>query len=160
MDWATLFGAINLAAMIAWIGLVFLPRWPALLSAILYVGVGLLCLVYAVCLIGILTGLIPAGEGGGGADFTTIEGVRSIFESDGGVTVGWAHYLAFDLFVGLWIAARCGCEGDQPLYSGTHPVCNIDGGAAWPVHMADRARTCRAPSRPLDLTEFLRQISR
>ena len=30
--------------------------------------------------------------------------MRAIFASDGGVTVGWTHYLAFDLFVGLWIA--------------------------------------------------------
>jgi Domain of unknown function (DUF4281) len=54
-------------------------------------------------LIGLLSGLIPNPQGGG-ADFTTIAGVRSIFASDAGVTVGWTHYLAFDLFVGLWIA--------------------------------------------------------
>ena len=82
--------------------LILLPRWPALLAACLYLGVGILCLVYSVGLIGLLSGAFPAGEGG--ADFTTIEGVRSIFASDAGVTVGWVHYLAFDLFVGIWIA--------------------------------------------------------
>ena len=44
------------------------------------------------------------GGTGASMDFGSIEGVRAIFASDGGVTVGWAHYLAFDLFVGLWIA--------------------------------------------------------
>lgn len=103
MGWAAVFGAVNLLALIAWAALILLPRWPALLAAILYLGVGLLCLVYATGLIGVVSGLIP-NPGGGGADFSTIEGVRAIFASDAGVTIGWTHYLAFDLFVGLWIA--------------------------------------------------------
>ena len=103
IDWDAWFSMVNLLALIAWVGLIFLPRWPALLSGILYLGVGLLCLIYATGLIGLLSGLIPNPQGGG-ADFTTIAGVRSIFGSDAGVTIGWTHYLAFDLFVGLWIA--------------------------------------------------------
>lgn len=103
IDWDAWFSMVNLLALIAWVGLIFLPRWPALLSGILYLGVGLLCLIYATGLIGLLSGLIPNLQGGG-ADFTTIAGVRSIFGSDAGVTIGWTHYLAFDLFVGLWIA--------------------------------------------------------
>lgn len=101
--WEQLFNAVNLLAMVAWVALIFLPRWPALLAALLYLGVGLLCLVYAVCLIGVLSGLIQT-DGGAGASFTSIEGVRAIFGSDLGVTIGWTHYLAFDLFVGIWIA--------------------------------------------------------
>ena len=103
IDWNAWFSMVNLLALIAWTGLILLPRWPALLSGILYLGIGLLCLIYATGLIGLLSGLIPNAQGGG-ANFTTIEGVRSIFGSDGGVTIGWTHYLAFDLFVGLWIA--------------------------------------------------------
>jgi len=103
IDWNAWFSMVNLLALIAWTGLILLPRWPALLSGILYLGIGLLCLIYATGLIGLLSGLIPNPQGGG-ANFTTIEGVRAIFGSDGGVTIGWTHYLAFDLFVGLWIA--------------------------------------------------------
>lgn len=103
IDWNAWFSMVNLLALIAWTGLILLPRWPALLSGILYLGIGLLCLIYATGLIGLLSGLIPNPQGGG-ANFTTIEGVRSIFGSDGGVTIGWTHYLAFDLFIGLWIA--------------------------------------------------------
>jgi hypothetical protein len=103
IDWNAVFSMVNLLALIAWVGLIFMPRWPGLLSGVLYLGVGLLCLIYATGLIGLLSGLIPNPQGGG-ADFTTIAGVRSIFASDPGVTIGWTHYLAFDLFVGLWIA--------------------------------------------------------
>ena len=103
MSWAFIFSAVNMLALVGWVALILLPRWPALLAAVLYLGVGLLCLVYATGLIGVVSGLIP-NPGGGGADFSTIEGVRAIFASDAGVTIGWTHYLAFDLFVGLWIA--------------------------------------------------------
>jgi len=99
--WDTAFGIANALALLMWVALVFLPRWPALLSAILYLGVGLLSASYAVFLIAVVTGVFPGGEGG---DFSSIEGVRQIFASDAGVTIGWIHYLAFDLFVGLWIA--------------------------------------------------------
>jgi hypothetical protein len=103
IDWDAWFSMVNLLAIIAWAGLIALPRWPALLSGVLYLGVGLLCLIYAVGLIGVVSGLIPNPQGGG-ADFFSITGVRAIFGSDAGVTIGWTHYLAFDLFVGLWIA--------------------------------------------------------
>lgn len=105
MDWNVVFGGVNLAALVAWGLLILAPRWPALLSAILYLAIGGLCALYAVLLISVLAGIIPVGTGGGdGADFTSIAGVRAIFGSDIGVVIGWTHYLAFDLFVGLWIA--------------------------------------------------------
>jgi hypothetical protein len=104
-----IFNLASLLALVAWAALILLPRWPALLSALLYLGVGLLCLVYTASLGAVLSGLVPAGNGG--ADFTTIEGVRSIFASDVGVTIGWVHYLAFDLFVGLWIARDADAKG-------------------------------------------------
>jgi hypothetical protein len=102
--WDTVFGAANLLALVMWAALVLLPRWPALLSAILYLGVGLLCLAYATGIIGILSGGFDPGGARAPVDFSTIAGVRAIFASDGGATIGWIHYLAFDLFTGLWIA--------------------------------------------------------
>ena len=110
--WHTAFGIANLLAMIMWAALILLPRKPALLAAILYMGVGLLCFAYAIGLVGILTGTLnPVGPEGSETSFTTIEGVRAIFASDGGVTIGWIHYLAFDLFVGLWIARDADAKG-------------------------------------------------
>ncbi len=111
MAWDFVFSAVNMLALAAWVMLVFLPRWPALLSAVLFLGVGILCLVYSVSLIGVMGGFLPSGGGEGGADFSSIEGVRAIFSSDGGVTIGWTHYLAFDLFAGLWIARDADAKG-------------------------------------------------
>jgi hypothetical protein len=34
----------------------------------------------------------------------SVPGLRALFMSDGGIVLGWTHYLAFDLFTGLWIA--------------------------------------------------------
>lgn len=99
MDWALIFQLANGFALVAWLVLIFAPRREALLILLRDGAVGLLCLTYAVLLVWIMT-----SAGSDGADFTTIDGVRTIFASDAGVTVGWIHYLAFDLFVGLWVA--------------------------------------------------------
>ncbi|MDT8280014.1 MAG: ABA4-like family protein [Erythrobacter sp.] len=109
IDWGLVFNAVNIIAAVGWAALILLPRWPALLSAVLYLGVGLLCLIYATGLIGVLSGLIP--NPGGGLDFTTIAGARAIFASDAGVVIGWTHYLAFDLFVGVWIVRDADAKG-------------------------------------------------
>ena len=52
-----------------------------------------------------------AVEGGG---FGSIEEVRTLFANDSALAAGWLHYLAFDLFVGAWIA-REGAERAFPL---------------------------------------------
>ena len=50
------------------------------------------------------------GTGGG---FGSIATVRRLFSSDAALAAGWLHYLAFDLFVGSWIA-REGLAADAP----------------------------------------------
>ncbi|UIP06374.1 DUF4281 domain-containing protein [Erythrobacter sp. SDW2] len=115
--WVSLFSFVNIAAIVAWVILILLPRKELLLTVVLYLGIGMLCLVYAVGLVGILTGwLDPVGPADAGVDFTTLEGVQSIFASQGGTTVGWTHYLAFDLFVGLWIARDADQKGVGRLW--------------------------------------------
>ncbi len=42
------------------------------------------------------------GEGGFGSPAE----VRALFDVPGVLVAGWLHYLAFDLFVGVWIAKR------------------------------------------------------
>jgi hypothetical protein len=46
-----------------------------------------------------------------GGDFLSIEGIRSLFASDAGIVIGWTHYLAFDLFIGQWIAKDADHKG-------------------------------------------------
>ena len=104
MSWELAFSVINGVALLAWIGLILGPRHPTLLAVVLYLGVGILCLIYSVGLIGIVSGGLANPGAEPGMDFGSIEGIRAVFAGDGGVVVGWAHYLAFDLFVGLWIA--------------------------------------------------------
>ncbi|WP_295891339.1 ABA4-like family protein [uncultured Vibrio sp.] len=36
-------------------------------------------------------------------DYSSLEGVKRLFESPGNLAAGWTHFLAFDLFVGRWI---------------------------------------------------------
>ena len=48
--------------------------------------------------------LLAAASPPEGAGFGSIAEVRALFASDAALAAGWVHYLAFDLFVGAWIA--------------------------------------------------------
>lgn len=111
MNWDAIFGAANMLALIAWACLILLPRWPALLSAVLYLGVALLSLLYAVLLVSLMAGWVDPGGSMEGGNFSSIEGVQALFAAKGGLTLGWVHYLAFDLFVGIWIARDADAKG-------------------------------------------------
>ena len=104
--WAALFALTNVLAILGWLLLAAGPRQPLIHSAILYLGVALLCLIYAVTFALFLSGAVDPVRvpGAGPMGFSSIAGVRGFFASDGGVVIGWTHYLAFDLFTGLWIA--------------------------------------------------------
>ena len=111
--WSALFTFTNGLAIAGWLLLAFAPRKPLVHSAILYLGVSLLCLIYFVVFALVLSGAVdPAKAAGAGqAGLTSIAGVRALFQSDGGVVIGWTHYLAFDLFTGLWIARDADHKG-------------------------------------------------
>ena len=113
MNWDTIFSLVNGWALLAWLLLWFGPRKPLALSAVMYLGVGLLCLIYTVLIVGLVSGGI---DGGGPAGSTTpnlftLAGVMALFDAPGGAVVGWTHYLAFDLFTGLWIARDADAKG-------------------------------------------------
>lgn len=111
--WQGLFSFTNVLAMIGWAMLVGLPRRPVVYSLILYVCVAVLCLTYLVLFASVVGGAIDPHRvtGSIAPGFSSIEGVRAIFESDGGVVIGWTHYLAFDLFTGLWISRDADAKG-------------------------------------------------
>ncbi len=108
MPWEQIFSVANTWALICWVILAFAPRPGWLQRGLFLGGSGLLAMAYAVLIIGLLSGSFDGGTviagGSGGMDFTTLPGVQSIFMSQGGATIGWIHYLAFDLFVGIWVA--------------------------------------------------------
>jgi hypothetical protein len=93
------FSLASTLAMASWVALVILPRWQSLLFGLRFGVIGLLSVAYAVLIMVYFFRV----EGGG---FGSIAEVRQLFLSDGGLLAGWIHYLAFDLFIGLWIAER------------------------------------------------------
>ena len=118
MNWAFLFGFTNSLALAGWLMLAFLPRGPRLMSVILYGCVTILCLVYLVIFAGLLIKFVDPGSvagGGGQGNFHSIAGIRALFATDAGIVVGWTQYLAFDLFVGLWIAKDADNKGFSRL---------------------------------------------
>ena len=100
LDPALAFGFANNFGLLAWLALaasLFVPRvrpwvWPATQFVI--------PALWAVAYVALLVPGLAESEG----SFSSIEGVRSLFASDSALAAGWLHYLAFDLFVGTWIA--------------------------------------------------------
>ena len=78
MNWDLIYTTTNNYALLMWLILAFAPRRSAIVTGLFYSG--------------------------GTPDFSTLAGVQQLLASPGGATVGWIHYLAFDLFVGLWVA--------------------------------------------------------
>jgi hypothetical protein len=115
--WAALFTFTNILAMIGWVLLAFTPRKPLVHSVILYLCVAVLCLTYLVLFVSVTGGWLDPHRVSGTIvpGFSSIEAVRAIFESDGGVVIGWTHYLAFDLFTGLWISRDADAKGFSRL---------------------------------------------
>ena len=104
MSWGGLFTFVHVVAFAGW-GLLFLaPRGPRVAAYVLYLCVGLLCLAYAAMFVSLAGNMAPG-------DFMSIAGIRTLFQSDGGVVLGWTHYLAFDLFIGQWIAKDADNKG-------------------------------------------------
>lgn len=90
-----LFLAGNFTAVAAWILLGFAPDWKWTQRIVLS---GAVSLVFA----GIYIGVVIASIGTDGGNFTSLEGVMTIFKNPIAVVAGWYHYLAFDLFIGTW----------------------------------------------------------
>ena len=83
------------------------------LRLVRYGVVGLLCGIYVVLFAALLAGWVDPVRSGSAPALTdySVHGLRGLFSSDGGIVVGWIHYLALDLFTGCWIAGdadRCG----------------------------------------------------
>jgi hypothetical protein len=102
LDPASTFSLAGLAAIAGWLGLlvslfVVAARPPALMAA-RFIIPALLALAYAL--------LIAEGMGQAEGGFGSIPEVRALFANDSALAAGWLHYLAFDLFVGAWIAEQ------------------------------------------------------
>lgn len=104
MSAASVFSLASSTAMAGWLLLILAPRWGALIAFIRFVLIGALSLIYAVLVFVYFFRV----EGGG---FGSIAEVRALFMSDPVLVAGWVHYLAFDLFIGTWIAVEADKRG-------------------------------------------------
>jgi hypothetical protein len=89
-----LFSILNLTTMAAWVLLVCLPRvrWTATLLPVAVPS--LLAVVY----VALVAATLGRSEGG----FSSLAGVKALFDNPWMLLAGWTHYLAFDLFIGGW----------------------------------------------------------
>lgn len=96
MDPAQAVALGNQAALAGWVILILLPRWDAIVAVPKYLIPLGLCLLYPLY-------FLPefAGSGGG---YGSLDAIAKLFENPAILAAGWLHYLAFDLFVGAWIA--------------------------------------------------------
>jgi hypothetical protein len=95
------FGAANGLAMLGWIALAVSParaRWAG--AARLFAG----RVVPVLLAVGYVVLFARNGMADGG--YGSLDEVRRLFAVPELLAAGWLHYLAFDLFVGSWIAER------------------------------------------------------
>jgi hypothetical protein len=97
------FSAVNLVAMAGWFSLAVFPRrrWAERLATWLIPG--LLAAAY-VAIVAVRWGQSPGG-------FSSLGAVSQLFDDPWMLLAGWIHYLAFDLFVGSWIARDARARG-------------------------------------------------
>lgn len=88
------FSLLGPVAMSGWLALILFPRKSWANAIVPVVVPALLAVVYAV-----LAAISIPGSNGG---FSSLAGVRTLFENDWALMAGWTHYLAFDLFIGGW----------------------------------------------------------
>ncbi len=105
MNPEALFQLVNVAAMLAWLLLIIIPQ-AKVTRTLVHSGVLFLFLAgfYAALVLSFFKFSIME-------DFSTLAGVMKLFADPMGVVAGWAHYLAFDLFVGMWITANAAKNG-------------------------------------------------
>ncbi len=111
IDPATAFSVAGVVAIAGWLGLIlgtFVKSVrPYAGLAATFVIPSLLGVAYILL---IQDGMRASDSGG----FGSIAEVRTLFANDAALAAGWLHYLAFDLFVGAWIAregSRSGVPG-------------------------------------------------
>lgn len=104
----SLYQIINFIAVIGWVLLIGFPkkRWTAAI-----VGSGGVTMILGLFYILFIT-LSVLGESSGGG-FMTLAGLKQLFQSDVALLAGWAHYLAFDLFIGAWMVSNAQKSGIQ-----------------------------------------------
>ncbi|HTV71140.1 MAG TPA: ABA4-like family protein [Rhizobiaceae bacterium] len=104
MDPASLFQIANPIALVGWVVLLASPFIPKIADRVSGLAIPLL---FGVAYTGLIMAFWSSGQGG----FDSLANVALLFETPELLLAGWIHYLAFDLFVGAWIARTAREEG-------------------------------------------------
>lgn len=86
----------NSLALVSWIVLLTFPKHSKIILWLQYGTITLLAAAYLLLFVPLLRDFQPD-------QFSSIKNVRSLFQMDPMLVAGWFHYLAFDLFVGIYI---------------------------------------------------------
>lgn len=97
----TVYSAINLGVMPAWLLLAIAPRsivTRTVVHSFIYP------VIYGGLYSAFLFSALFLGNSSPEGSMSSLSGVTALFSHPNGVLIGWTHYLVFDLFVGAWIS--------------------------------------------------------
>ncbi|MFY0638305.1 ABA4-like family protein [Maricaulis maris] len=97
----TMFTVLNVSVVPAWLLLILAPGWTWTQRL---VHTALIPLVLSAIYLAFLTLGIGFGQSDPEAGMSSLAAVQALFSHPVGLLTGWVHFLAFDLFVGAWIA--------------------------------------------------------
>ena len=99
MNIELIFNIFNTGVLLPWLLLLVVPKWKGTQwmiqtkAPVVVIGLGyLMMIVWSLFMVG------------GGIDFTSFDSIKAAFTREDVMLAGWLHYLAFDLFVGMWEA--------------------------------------------------------
>jgi len=97
MELENVFSAVSTLSFLSWIALIIFYRNPKVYGYLFSITLIIFACIYSYF---IFTGFDWRQM----ENFQTLSGIKELFGSDEALLAGWIHYLAFDLFVGMWIA--------------------------------------------------------
>jgi hypothetical protein len=106
LDPDRIFSIASTLAALGWVALAVSPQGRRWTGPVRWWAGRAVPLLFAVGYV-----LLFAAHGMGDGGFGSLAEVRRLFDVPGLLAAGWLHYLAFDLFVGAWIAERAGALG-------------------------------------------------
>ena len=110
MNLEILFNVGNVLVLPFWLMMIALPRWAWVQRIIRSPWIAAPpALIYAALVLPQIGGLLASLSN------PTLASVAALLGTPAGTTVGWMHFLAFDVFVGRWVYLDAHERGIHPL---------------------------------------------
>jgi Domain of unknown function (DUF4281) len=101
-----IFSAANGLAFVSWLALAASPARARWAPRVRFLAGRVVPLIFGVVYV-----VLFAAKGMGDGGYDSLAAVQRLLAVPELLAAGWLHYLAFDLFVGAWIAERAGVLG-------------------------------------------------